>query len=452
MSTKEIQDRIDNLKSKITDMEKQKGVSIMTSQPSKIGAGSDERRLLNSFGASDVKGLLATNVCDSRYNGVPLESKLAVIGLKSRVDIARWSAQMFQGDALDKGDLDSDAQLAKCKGFFQTRYARETDLQGVLKSFGSTTASEGDEWVPTMISSNYVEEYELERKIASAFKELPMTSNPWQLPIQTSVKKSRIIGEGADATSIAQNFGTNKISFDAKKLASYFILPEELNEDSAPAILELGRAEVIKEQARSVEDSILNGMLSGAMDSDIGGSSDNRKAWDGLRYLALGNSSTQSFSGAGVTKANLDAMRKKGGKHFVNPKELAWVVGSSGYSQMLSIDEIATLEKFGPMATVLTGAAGIFRGIPIMVSEFVREDLNASGVYDGITQTMTCVYLVNTTRFYLGRRRPIRVKVQQDARPEFDRWQLASYQRLDFKGHPQSATEKSVVLGINVLK
>ena len=265
--------------------------------------------------------------------------------------------------------------------------------------------------------------------------------------------------EGAAATDA--NFGTEKIQFSAPELVEYYLLPEELNEDSAPAILELARQDVLAAQIRAVEDAIINGDLSGThMDSDTVAASSNRKAWKGLRKMALAASSTVSFSGAGVSKTGLDAMRKLMGKFGTNPKELAWVVGPSAYAQMQNIDEVSTLEKFGPQATILSGALAVFRGIPIVVSEFVREDLNASGVHDGVTTNLTVAHLANIRRFYLGRRRPIRVKVQQDGRAEYDRWQLVSYQRVDFKGHKQAgesyaggetSTERSSVLGINIL-
>jgi hypothetical protein len=210
-----------------------------------------------------------------------------------------------------------------------------------------------------------------------------------------------------------------------------------------------------------VEDSIVNGDDSVThMDSDITSAASNQKAWKGLRKLALAASSTVSFSGGAVSKTGLDSMRKLMGKYGTNPKELVWVVGPSAYAQLLNIDEVATVEKFGPQATVLTGALAVFRGIPIVVSEFVRENLNASGVYDGTTTNRTVVHLANMRRFYVGMRRPIRVKVQQDARSEYDRWQLVSYQRLDFKGHKQAgdvyaggatSAERSSILGINIL-
>jgi HK97 family phage major capsid protein len=362
---------------------------------------------------------------------------------------------LFAGQPLDR----DDERVAHVKGVLDTPFARTVDLKARLKAFGSTVIGQGDEWVPTAISASYIEEYELEKKLAAAFREIPMATNPFQLPVQQGVTKARLVSEAAAATDA--NFNTEKLQFDAKKLVEYYILPEELNEDSAPAILELARGEVLAAQIRAVEDAIVNGDDSGThMDSDIVSAASNQKAWKGLRKLALAASSTTSFSGAGVTKAGLDAMRKQMGKYGTSPKELAWVVGPSVYAQMLNIDEVATLEKFGPQATILTGALAVFRGIPIIVSEFVRENLNASGVYDGTTTNRSVCHLANIRRFYLGLRRPIRVKVQQDARAEYDRWQLVSYQRLDFKGHKQAgeayasgatSAERSSVLGINIL-
>ena len=444
------------VQSALGEIEKAKSAGIVGGATSFSNrSNSDEQKLLSSFGVTNVKSLIEVNTAHPRYAHISDNVKSAVLQLKKDMDIARMQAQLFNGEPLDR----DDERVAHVKGVLDTPFARQMDLKARLKAFGSTVAGSGDEWVPTAISASYIEEYELEKKLAAAFREIPMATNPFHLPVQQGVTKARLVGEAAAATDA--QFNTEKIAFDARKLVEYYLLPEELNEDSAPAILELARAEVLQAQIRAVEDAIINGDDSGThMDSDVVSAASNQKAWKGLRKLALAASSTTSFSGAGITKAGLDAMRKQMGKYGTNPKELAWVVGPSVYAQMLNIDEVATLEKFGPQATILSGALAVFRGIPIIVSEFVRENLNASGVYDGTTTTRTVCHLANIRRFYLGLRRPIRVKVQQDARAEYDRWQLVSYQRLDFKGHKQSgdayasgasSSERSSVLGINIL-
>jgi HK97 family phage major capsid protein len=406
-----------------------------------------ESKAMAHFGVSSPAKLLEINTAHPRFAGVPEESKAVVRELKKRIDTARWIAQVFHGAPTDRDDNHTTA----VKNIGDTYFARN-ELIPYLKAFGSTVSNGGDEWVPTALSSQYIEEFHLDRKVLGLFKQIQMPTNPFELPISNSYTTAKIVAENSAAT--AQNFGTSKLTFSATKLYEYMILPEELNEDSAPAIMELIKAQVLESQGRAQEQYVINGDTAGThQDSDVTSAADARKLCDGLRKLALANSangSTVSFAGA-VTTAKLDAMRTAMGKFGVNPRDLVLIVGPDVYSQMLGLAEVSTVEKFGPQATILSGALAAFRGSPIVVSEFSREDLNASGVYDGTTTTKASALMVHKARFYDAVRRPIKVKVQPDL-PNQDRWLMASYQRVDFKGMPQSASEVSVVLGYNITK
>lgn len=415
---------------------------------------SDERRLLDAFGVRDVKGLLETNLAHPRFGHVSSEMKAAAIQLKNDFDCARLAAQIFNNaPAKDNDDI-----VSPVHGILETKFAKTIDLEGRLKSFGTGVQGGGLEYVPTAIASTYLEEYHLTHQLADAFKTLPMASNPFEIPVKTDGKKARLVAEGQAATE--QQFGSEVLQFSAPKLYDYYLIPEELNEDSAPAILEMAKRELVDSIARGIESAIINGDLSAThMDSDItAGSAE--KSWSGLRYRALEAGSVVDFGGGAVDKTKLSDMRKLLGKYGVNPRELAWVFGPSGYTQAQKLEIVESLQNFGPNATVLSGALGIYNGIPVLVSEHMREDLNASGVYDGTTTTRSGILLVNTTRFMLGMRRPIRIKAAMDSRPEYDRWQLVSYTRQAFTGHKQAgetyksgstSKERSVVLGVNVL-
>lgn len=253
----------------------------------------------------------------------------------------------------------------------------------------------------------------------------------------------------------AANFGTDKLEFSAVKLAEYHEVPEELNEDSAVDFLAVAREEVVKSHIRAVEAAMISGDSDGThIDSDIQalGADVAEKIWDGLRKRALANSAnggTVSFSNLAITDTLLGSMRQKMKKFGSNPRELLWIVGPSVYVQMMQLDDVATVDKFGPQATVLQGALAAYQGIPIYNGQYMREDLNASGVYDGTTTNRGSIMLVNHTRFMVGVRRPIQVKVQMDL-PSQDRYLLAAYQRKAFQGHAQGAGEVSVVYGYNI--
>lgn len=415
--------------------------------------GSYEARALAAFGCSHVKSLLNVNVADVKFNHVPSELKGIVLQLKQSVDVARMIGQVYYGGEKDFiGASAENDRIGRVKNILESRYAKE-ELVGRLKAFGSTVSGGGDEWVPTLSSESFVPEFELEFLLESKIKQVNMLSNPFDMSIQSSVTKARKIAENTAATGA--NFGTSKIQFSAVKSVEYYILPEELGEDSAPDIMAVARDEVVRAQIRACEAAIINGDDDGThIDSDTQAAAADvaEKFWKGLRRQALANSAnggTTDFANAAVTVAGLRSMRARMGKFGVNPLDLLLLAGPSAATQLQVLEQVSTVDKFGPMATILKGALSAYQGIPIITSQYMREDLNATGVYDGVTFNRAGLIFVNKNRWYVGTRRAIKVKIQQDLADQ-DRWLMASYQRKDFKGHTQSASEVSVSYGYNI--
>ena len=412
-----------------------------------------ENNTMAAFGKRHVKDLLDINVADRKYSHVDNRYKSVVMGLKESIDIARFTAQIFHGAPLDRGGRDEKSDIpSNVSNILDTQYGREV-LTPQLRAFGTGVSGGGAEWIPTAVSSAFIEEFELEKRVATIMREMPMPTNPYKLTVQNNVTTARIATENTAMTDA--NFGTANITFDATKLGEFYRMPEELNEDSAPAILSIARGEVVEAQVRARETVILNGDDSGThMDNDTdGGAADlAQKLAKGLRKLAIANSANGAvvtFSSA-VTKAKLDEMRTAMGKFGVNVRDLIYIFSPTTYNQAVNLDEVTTVEKFGPQATILSGALAAFRGIPVVISEFVREDVAATGVNTSAgPNDKGLVYLCNLRRFWVGVRRPIRLRVMMDL-PDQDRWLLSSYSRIDFQGHAQSATEVSSVVGIDV--
>jgi HK97 family phage major capsid protein len=437
---------LNSAKEKLADLEREKIASMKNS------GETDERALLRKFGCSNVSQLLNTNTAAPKFAHIPLTDKLNVIELKKDLDISRWYAQMFDGQGFDRGELEQPNQIARVK-LLDSRLAKSSDLAGRIKAFGTGVSGAGAEWIETQLSSNYVEEYLLEKKVPNLFQEIQMPSNPFKLNVAKDGTVAKIVAEGASASE--QNFGTDSITFDAaNKLVELYNLPEELNEDSAVSFLTLGRQMVLDSQIKALETALINGDTTAThMDTNaLVGATDARRTFKGLRKLALANSAngvTIDFGG-GVSEAKLDDMIQAMGKFAINPRECVIIVSPNIYHQMTALTNVLTVDKFGSMATILNGLLAAYKGKGIVASEYLYENMNASGVYDNTTTTKGGILMVNKTRFMLGRRRPIRIRVASDARAEYDRYQLVSYQRVDFQGHAQSSTEKSVAYGYNV--
>lgn len=461
--TEENKVSIADLEKRIASAEK-KQAEMDVSNQNKVAAGagvggiapissvnSDEMRCLRSFGVGHASKLLDINVADDQHRHVPMELKHMVLELKRDVDICRMMQQRFHGEALDRGDSDLTG-FSKVKGLLDNPYGRSV-LAPKLKAFNTTADAE---WVPTAVSSQFIAEYELERQVASQFKEISMPSNPYDMPVQGSTTEGRILGENSTMSEV--QFDTDKITMSATKLAEFYALSEEINEDSAPAILALGRQEVTASIMRAIEQADINGDDSGTHqdnDTDGGAASLAAKAWKGLRKLGLANTANGAdinFGAAVASTTNLRAMRTAMGKFGTNPRELVWVVSPKVYNQMLDLPEVTTVEKFGQQATILQGALAALDGIGIVISEFMRTDLADTGVNTvGGPNDFATALLVNKTRFFQGVRRPIRVRAVVNPTPPNDQWLLASWWRGDFQGHVQDADEVSVTVGRNIL-
>jgi len=181
------------------------------------------------------------------------------------------------------------------------------------------------------------------------------------------------------------------------------------------------------------------------MDSDVTSATDARKAWDGLRKMAQ---DSNQVSLSTLSLANLRSMRSKMGKYGVDPSKLVYIVSASGFIKLLGIDEVVTLEKYGPNATVLTGELGRIDGIPIVVSEKMRDDLNASGVNDATSNSKGLVLLAYIPAFVLGNRRKVTVKSWVDV--ENDQQALVATWRGAFESWLTESEEDIVIEGVNL--
>ena len=151
-----------------------------------------------------------------------------------------------------------------------------------------------------------------------------------------------------------------------------------------------------------------------------------------------------------TTAANLALLRKSMGKFGVNPNDIAFIVGVSSYLALLTDSNLLTVDKLGPNATILNGQVGTLYGAPVIVSEWVRENLNASGVYDGITTTKTYALAVNRGEWAMGQRMALDVEVDDSIYRETYQRVLVGFMREDFQSITDTAANKDTSLGYNI--
>jgi len=80
---------------------------------------------------------------------------------------------------------------------------------------------------------------------------------------------------------------------------------------------------------------------------------------------------------------------------------------------LMQLDEVITVDKFGPNASVVAGQIGSIFGMPVVMSRFLSADMAASGLYSG-SGSQTGFIIFNAASWYLYERRGIVVEQDKD--------------------------------------
>jgi len=352
--------------------------------------------------------------------------------------------------SMNDGITDEQIKAAVRSGDMFAKQVRQECVYGRKTAITAGGTGTGAEFVNTDLSSDLQARMYMESQLASFLvaSEITMPSNPFKLPLSTSRPTFYKGSEGGTPT--VSNPGTAAITLDAQKLIGYCEYSYEADEDAIIAILPWMQEMLAKAAAEALEDAFINGDTTGShMDSDVTGATDARKLFKGLRYYAKAVAALKvSFATGGITSANIGALRKAMGKYGMKPADMFLLCGTSGYNDIVLLAETLTAEKAGAAARILTGNAPQIFGIPIIPSSKMREDLNASGVYDGSTVTKGSLLLVHRPAWYVGVKRGLMIEVDTNKLTQVNQV-IASFRR-DFKPRETpSATEQTVVLGYN---
>lgn len=329
----------------------------------------------------------------------------------------------------------------------------------ILKAtLDSATTGEGLEFVPTGISQQIRQKLELSLKVAGLFETFNMPQNPFDWPYGLA-GTAQYVAQGttagnvynlADADMIygAAAMG-NEVTFSCRKARAMQLITRELTEDGIMATMPWLINRIIRSLGDAREDAILNGDTAGThMDNDVTGS--NVKKWfNGLRKYGVSTiANTLDISGT-IASSELVTLMAKLGVYAAEPENCVWLVSPQVWAkQLLGLTEVKTVDQYGPAATILTGEVSKLFGVPVVISQHMRNDVAATGVNTaGGPNTLSTIILAHRTNWVLGQRPGMGVE-QQRMLPT-DQQLLCAFDRADFK-FIGAQTETSVAVGINV--
>jgi len=335
--------------------------------------------------------------------------------------------------AVDRGELDAGALRALP---IKSNELMHTDHTGY-----------GSEWVPDIWSSELWRKARAENVILPLFRVIEMPSNPFELPISGTDPVVYYVPETQDEDDLTLAASTNpipdspvgsgKVTLTAKTLALRVGFSSELVEDSAIPLIALYREQALRVMADAIDHVLLNGDTETGATGNINtdnaapGATAKYLAFDGLRKLGLVTNTANKKDAAGTPTVALlrDARFLMDPRYSLRPVDCAYIVDGSTYAKLLSETNVATVDKFGPHATVLTGEIAKVDGVPVLVSaEMPLTQADGKADTSGNTKGQAvCVYRPG---WIVGYRR--RVAATMDYLPYYDAYQMVATVRLAF--------------------
>lgn len=327
----------------------------------------------------------------------------------------------------------------------------------------TATASEGTEWVPTILSSQLHELIYASLQVSNFFEFATMPSKIWDHPVEGADAVAFLMAEGLDdpATNkpTASLPATRKMTLTAQKLAARTVVSWELEEDSIISMVPYVLQRVARAIARAREHAMINGQKTGAIDTgDAPGATDARMAWDGFRKQQKTIGSGVEVDLATISAEALAQMKGVLKEYGQLPDDGLWIGGYSTFIRLLTLYDktsagspiLLTQDKVGPSTTFKTGQLGLMFGSPFVVSQFVREDLTAAGIFDGVTMTKTILLYTNRRVWQGGERRAMTIRRSDELKMETDQILVMGTWRGDFQKVNYGGTQRFVALGRNV--
>jgi len=249
------------------------------------------------------------------------------------------------------------------------------------------------------VSRNMEDEIRRRLVVAPLFRGINMQTNVMTIPVNPEAGLATWVTNAQFGTTAspgaAQTHQLKEITLNAYKVATMEYLAYEEEEDSLLVLLPIIRDAMVRRVSRAVDKAYLLGAGSGS---------------DPVKGISIYDAtSVVTPTNTGVaTIANLRALRKDLGAWGLDPAELAYVVSTEVYYDLLDDTVFQTMDKVGASATILTGQVGVLGNTPVLVSDAFAS--KAGGAATATTNIgAICVAPAN---FLAGNQRGLRFDTQ----------------------------------------
>jgi HK97 family phage major capsid protein len=295
------------------------------------------------------------------------------------------------------------------------------ELQKALTSTGSGT---GDELVPTGMASELWQDFFLSSLIVANMDRIAMPTDPWDWPLELGDVTWR---KGTQNTATtASDPATAKSTFTSTEQVTEVNWSYTLDEDSIIAVLPALRRRLGISGGAAMDAFALNADATNAATGNINlddADPDDDSYYisdgqDGIRHLPIADNTDQLINAGGDALADADIvnMLQAMGKYATQPRNCVMCADVDTYlAGLLDLDNVKTLDKYGPQAVLLTGELANYRGVPIIVSsEMSLTEADGKVSDTAANNTLGQIMAWHRDMWAVGFRRELLMEIDKD--------------------------------------
>lgn len=327
------------------------------------------------------------------------------------------------------------------------RMGLASDRDSVVQRVFGVSSGNGSDFIPGEVLAP-----EMLRVASAAIMDSPvglfvqknLTDKNMKSPLGTA--RPRPFLQGAASSTAAADFllsgmGTSVLSYNVKDMACAVQFDRNAEADAIIAFLPELRAQMAEGMALAIFDAIINGdtnathqdslaawapegvfsVTAPSGGSNVGGSLDHRRAFLGLRARAFDIGATAKYDLASTyTFQKIQAMQAKMHPALNNNNSRVAIFASfeNILNRLTTLDQVMTLEKMGPQATILTGQVLAIGGKPVIRAWPLGRTGAETGAFhtDGLhsatagNNTKQSIVMAALDSFTLGTRQGLRLE------------------------------------------
>jgi HK97 family phage major capsid protein len=338
---------------------------------------------------------------------------------------------------------------------FASGNERIQSLDQIVKAMDTLTEGEGKEWIPTNMRPQMLERLRLSLRVPGLFETFTIGNDQEMLPVEGGDAQAYLVPENTADTGqegiTPSTPGTAQVNFKARTIGAMTRVSKKANRDSIIPLIPYIQFKLLRALAVGRENAIINGDISSThQDSGVTGAKDVRKAWPGLRKLAIANGWTidaADFSADTI----FEGLAMMGEYGVENPEDIALIFSPTAYAKFRMFPEIRTKDKVGDDAIVVTGQRDSFMGMPVVVSGKLGQNLDSTGVVSATAENNTKTGFLMVYRPGFSNADRQEAELDEDPTPkELLQTKVLVDARYDFQPNYKVSTEPIVVYGHNI--